>query len=80
MAGDPENLTAQWHEARAADLLRPGAMHRLPGRAEVEAAAVHAQLARSLRTGELAKAVLEGGRANANGLRRLAERVEGIRR
>jgi hypothetical protein len=80
---DPEveHLTAQWHEARAADLLRPRERPNQPGDTgtvrsapDVALALAHIELAKSLRLAEIGKALLEGGRANANGLRRIAER------
>lgn len=92
-----EHLTPQWHEARAADLLRTeradvddpsveldgswtstgeGTVYREATPDAVARAAVHVELAKSMRLGEIGKALLEGGRANSNGLRRLADSVK----
>lgn len=78
-------LTAEWHEARAADLLRPtrdwadATEQRQASPADVDRAKAHAAVAQSIRTGQLAAATRAAATAQGNALLRIAERLRGLR-
>lgn len=79
MPDDTEHLTAQWHEARAADLIRPepsgnGGTYS-PSPAARDLARIHVELAKSLRLAQLTVAIGKAGASNRDGLGRIAERL-----